>query len=229
MRVGAVVLLYNGFCYQSYNWKVKRPLGELQGVIDSLEEYECDEIAIIRPVRDDDSFEVFKKDIEIIKSLKSMTPLSFGGGVRTMEHLKLLHKLPIERLIFTSSFLNKDEKLIKYAQNLYGRQAIQCLLPMGKDGVFNPQNNSYISLKDFDFIDNYANEVILFDTENEGVEDSFNSEILKSITIKNNKLILSGGIGKKTIKSAKKSGIASVLIENRVLYTEYSLKGYKNV
>ena len=69
MRIGSTVLLNENKCIQSYRWECFRPLGTLQGVIDSLEEYQCDEIAIIRPVRKNDSLDAFKTDISELKKL----------------------------------------------------------------------------------------------------------------------------------------------------------------
>jgi phosphoribosylformimino-5-aminoimidazole carboxamide ribonucleotide (ProFAR) isomerase len=234
MRIGSTVLLCEQQCIQSYEWKIKRPFGKLQGVIDSLEEYHCDEVAIIRPVRDNDSFDYFRKDIEIVKKLSSMTPISFGGGVRTLEYLKLLQGLPIERLIFSSAFLDKNEKLIMAAKDLFGHQAIQCLLPVtiknGEALVFNSSKSGYIPMESIDtqFINELANEVILFDTEHEGMNNSFDWSLLEKIPFSNNKLIVSGGIGRNDIIKGRTNGIASVLVDNKILHQEYSISGYKH-
>ncbi|MGK2231966.1 MAG: phosphoribosylformimino-5-aminoimidazole carboxamide ribonucleotide (ProFAR) isomerase [Colwellia sp.] len=234
MRIGSTVLLSEQQCVQSYEWKLKRPLGNMQGVVDSLEEYHCDEIAIIRPVRKSDSFTYFQKDIEVIKSLKSMTPISFGGGIRSLECLKLLQNLPIERLVFSSAFINKNDKLILAAKNLFGHQAIQCLLPVAiKNGdvlVYNSSESRYIplSLIDMKFIDEMANEVILFDVVHEGLRNCFDWSLLDKVNLDYKKLIISGGIGKGDINKAKHIGIASVLVDNKILHQEYSISGYKN-
>ena len=110
MRIGSTLLLNNRNCVQSYYWNYFRPLGSMQLAMDSLEQFECDEVAIIRPVRDQDSMELFAKDLDVISRLKTMTPISFGGGIRSLHHLELLMDLPIERLVFSSSFIkNKCE------------------------------------------------------------------------------------------------------------------------
>lgn len=234
MRIGSTILLCDQHCIQSYEWKMKRPLGKLQGVIDSLEEYHCDEVAIIRPVRNNDSFEDFRKDIDVVKKLSSMTPISFGGGVRTLEHLKLLQGLPIERLIFSSAFLEKNEKLILAAKNLFGHQAIQCLLPVmikgGETLVYNSSKSDYIPLEvvNTQFINELANEVILFDTKHEGMTNCFDWSLLKKTSFDFKKLIVSGGIGKEDVVKGKANGIASVLVDNKILHQEYSISGYKH-
>ena len=234
MRIGSSIIFFNGYCYQSYNWATIRPLGKLQTVIDFLEKYQCDEITIIRPIRDNDNEELLKKDINLIMNTKSMTPLSFGGGLRKIMNIDLLHNLPVERLIFSSAFINKDLKLIQYATDLYGRQAIQCLLPFFIENdelyIFNSKSNKFVLYTDIDllFVDKYANEIILIDTQSEGHYDKFTFEVLNKLNINRNKLVISGGIGVKNIKKAELNNIASVLIDNKVLHTEYSIKGFRN-
>jgi len=234
MRIGSTVLLSDQYCVQSYEWKIKRPLGKIQGIFDSLEEYHCDEVAIIRPVRGNDSFDDFRKDIEVVKKLSSMTPISFGGGVRTLEHLKLLQNLPVERLIFSSAFLEKNEKLILGAKSLFGHQAIQCLLPImtkgGETWVYHSSKNIYIPIDsvDIQFINDLANEVILFDVIHEGMSDSFDWSLLEGIAFDTKKIIISGGVGRKDIQLAKVKKVASVLVDNKILHQEYSISGYKN-
>ena len=108
MRIGSSVLFFEGFCYQSYRWEKKRPLGDLQNVVNFLEMYQCDEISIIRPVRNNDTIDVFKKDLAIIQKLNCMTPISFGGGIKDISMVDSLLDLPIERLIFSSAFFSED-------------------------------------------------------------------------------------------------------------------------
>lgn len=234
MRVGSVILIHNSMCIQSYNWSVFRSLGSLQSVIDSLEEYQCDEISIIRPVKKDDTTDSFIKDLKVIESIKCMTPISFGGGIRSLEHLSLLHDLPIERLIFSSAFIKKDAKLINEAKKIFGHQAIQCLLPLcireEELFVYNSSVSEYVSFKniDFDFIDLLANEIIIVDVEREGESDSFNWDLITKLPFSYEKIIVSGGVGARTIGDAYGFNIASVLIDNKVLHSEYSISGYKN-
>jgi imidazole glycerol phosphate synthase subunit HisF len=234
MRIGTSIILINGYCYQSYNWKMMRPLGQLQNIINFLEEYQCDEIAIIRPIRDIDDIESFKKDINEISKLNCMTPISFGGGLRSIKYIDMIKNLPIERLIFSSPFINKDLKLINYAIDLYGHQSIQCILPFkyieNSIYIFSSIDNSYIpfSTIDMQFIEKYANEIILLDTNNEGKNNKFSNEILDKLGIDNSKVIISGGIGNDDIKIAKQHNIASVLVDNKILHKEYSIRGYRN-
>lgn len=234
MRIGSTVLLHQKRCIQSYYWEYFRPLGSLQSVIDSLDEYQCDEIAIIRPVRNDDSLELFKKDLAELQKLKTMTPVCFGGGIRSVEHLQYLTNLPIERLIFSSAFLDENKELICIAKNLFGHQAIQCLLPLirKEEGIFvyHSSLSEYIAIKEINiqFINEFANEIILCDMKNEGQRNAFDWSLIDGLQFEHNKIIISGGIGKNCIHKAHEKQLASVLIDNKVLHTEYSISGLKH-
>ena len=235
MRIGATVLLETMTAVQSYNWNCIRPLGNLQLVLDSLEEYRTDEVAIIRPVRGYDTLKSFSQDVELLRCIKTMTPLSFGGGIRNLQHIELLKGLPVERLIFSTAFLNEDKKLIDTAANLFGMQAIQCILPFkysnGRLEVFNSAMGVFAPFTSCNsaFIDAHSNEIILYDVNGEGQPNAFACSVLDEVPFKKAKIIISGGIGKNSISSALKNNIASVLIEYRILHSEYSVKGYKNV
>ena len=233
MRIGAILLLYNGLCYQSYGWNVLRPLGDIQNATNLLEKYNCDEISIIRPIRNLDSY--LKNDIEALKKIKTMTPLSFGGGIRSLDSLKLISNIPIERYVFSSSMINKDKKTIDKASSIFGRQAIQCLLPFKKKGntysFFLSSKNCFVSLSNsqINFINQNSNEIILFDVNNEGLLDKFDFDILDFINLPREKLIISGGIGPRNSRKAAKLSIASTLIDNKTLHNEFSLKRYKQI
>ena len=238
MRVGANVLMREQRCVQSYNWSLQRPLGNLQWVIDELGEYECDEITIIRPVRAHDSLETFKQDLAQLRQLKSLTPISLGGGLRDTQQLSLLQGLPIERLVFSSAFIENNVSLIRSASQIFGRQSIQCLLPLklnaNKLSVFHSTKAEYqnIDRLDLAFIDEFANEIIIYDTEHEGEYDTFDQRLLSTLqtyhSVDYGKLIVSGGVGHSTVNWAMQKGLASVLIDNKALHTEYAIEGYKH-
>ena len=151
MRTGAVVLFKNGYCYQSYGWNILRPLGKLQNILDHLEEYEIDEISIIRPIRGIDSDESFNSDILELSKIKSSTPLSFGGGLNNKNRMNLARSLSFERLIFSSALFSDNSELFTYTSNLTGRQAIVGCLPFkfikNRLMVFNSSKKIFISIQ----------------------------------------------------------------------------------
>jgi Imidazoleglycerol-phosphate synthase len=124
MRIGASFILIEGYCYQSYQWKFLRPLGRLSHVLSFLDKYEVDEICITRPIRKVDSSSTLLNDFEQVKLSLSNSPISIGGGIRSLKNLKALSELPVERIHFSHAFLSRKENIINQSINLYGKQAI---------------------------------------------------------------------------------------------------------
>ena len=229
MRKGAIVLFKDGYCFQSYGWKFLRPLGKLQNILDHLEEYEVDEISIIRPVRMNDSDNSFYSDLKILSKLKTSTPISFGGGLLNYQRVKDSRILPFERLVFSSQLFLNDSNLIKKSSELLGRQAILGCLPFkfvnndlnifdSSENIFKPFNN--LNYKQLDLCD----EILTYDTHNEGFRNSFDKRIFENDYLKKRKIIVSGGAFSFNKYEISKFNIASKLIENKALHQEYSIK-----
>lgn len=230
MRKGAIILFKNGYCYQSYGWKVLRPLGKLQNILDHLEEYQVDEISIVRPVRGFDEDKSFYSDLSILSKLKTSTPISFGGGLYNLDRVSDSKSLPFERLIFSSQLFSNKNNLIKKSSNLLGRQAIVGCLPFkiinNKLTIFNSGENKFLSFEDLNKKQlDLCDELIIYDTFNEGSSNKFEDIVLENNYLRGRKLILSGGVVTENIK-ASYDNIASKLIENRVLHKEYSIKRF---
>ena len=233
MRLGSFIGLQNLKAVQSYSWNLIRPLGGFQNVLSSLDDYECDEIAVIRITRGQPIKSSFENDISVLEMCKSATPLSFGGGIRNKLGVERVSKLPVERIIFSSQIFSLNTTVIEAATDLFGRQAIQILLPFkyknNSISFYNSQTKIFEDLNDkkLELVNDLCNEVILYDTQNEGLVDNFDFRALDSLNFDRQKVVISGGVGPEVIKVANQMGLASVLIENRTLYSEYTIRDLK--
>ena len=233
MRIGTSVLVHKGLAYQSYNWGIFRPLGNVQGVIDALDEYECDEIAIIFPTRNDQSIVSKSNDLDLVKNISSSSPISIGGGIRSFDDIDYLRDLPLERFIVSSAAVLNNWKLIEQLKYNFGPQAVQSMLPVKYDleelYVFNCSTNNFIPISKLDLntISEISNEVIIYDTNADGLRDQFNFELIYKLRLDPAKTVITGGIGAKCIKGAEKIGISACMIDNRTLYSENSINALK--
>jgi len=224
-RIGALILYFNGYCYQSFDWKYFKPLGNLETIIKLLDMYEVDEVCIIRPIKGKHDVS-FLDDCKILSKINTRTPITFGGGIRKINDLKMLRHLPIERISLSSAFLMKNYNLLKKIKQNYGRQSIVCTIPLkifeNRLFIFNSFSKTYSEFDNalLEKFKDYINEYLVIDTESEGKEDKFNFDLLKKLNIENKKLIISGGIGPNSIKTAKKLKLASIIVENRYFYKE---------
>lgn len=225
MRVGACLLLKNGFCYQSYRWQYLRPLGSLQNAVRMLEERQVDDISIIRYCRDEQNQADFESDLELISNLDCTTPLAFGGGIRDRESLRLLHQLPIERILLSSAYFEKNILLIEEAISIFGKQALIAVLPYrvrcNTIEYYHCREQKFDGC-DLDFINLYANEVMLYNTTQEGLAFTNYPENSDLFYINHQKLILSGGINHDFIKKMRNSNFAAICIDNSALHQEFN-------
>lgn len=223
MRIGSTLLFLNGLCYQSYDWMYLRPLGNLQNAVKHLDAFKIDEISIIRPIRTIDSS--LKEDLQCLKSLKSSTPIAFGGGIRSLSDIDLLEGLPIERVILSSVLFAKNLQVIDKLTELYGKQAVVGFIPFKNSEsieVFNSSKNEFCDLSSLNTnaLDK-CDEIILHDCASEGSSNGFSFDVINDFKIDN--IILSGGVSSeiKRIKNLVPQP-KSVLIENKVLHFENS-------
>lgn len=227
MRVGASLLLRDGYCYQSYRWMYLRPLGSLQNAVSILEERQVDEISIIRYCRDDQDNDNFQSDLELISNLDCVTPLSFGGGIRTTEALKALHQLPIERILLSSAYIEKNDSLIEEAISIFGKQALIAVLPYrvlsNKIQYYHSRIQKFVSC-DLNFIDSQSNEVMLYNTDHEGLAFCDYPGNIDLLPFHNSKVILSGGINFEFITKMRNLGFAAVSIDNSSLHHEFNFQ-----
>lgn len=228
MRLGATLLFYKGYCYQSFQWQFMRPLGSLQTAVNSLEQYGFDEICIIRPVRDDDDPAIRQSDLDQLRNLDCLTPISLGGGIRRVQDISDLATLPVERFILSSAFIRADTALLEAMNAHFGRQAVQALLPvsLSKNSelkVYCCQEADEHTLTDASraAIAGYANEIILYDRHNEGL-GNFEMALITHSQLPLERLIISGGVGRSEYRALRELGGAAMLIENRALHHEFS-------
>jgi len=231
MRIGATVLFNGEQCIQSYSWRRYRPLGNLDTVIRSLDEYRVDEISLIMPFKKLVDLKLYEK----IKDLNSQTPVSLGGGIRHVNDLVSLKKIPFERLLLNSAFLDKDLELIIEAQKILGRQAVIAVLPVklvDNNFLFYNSGKDKFQLIDEEhylWIDDLANEILIIDVEKEGLKINFDLDILSFLPINNSKIIISGGISEDIVKVAYQRGIAAVHIDNWTLHRENSIESFARI
>lgn len=236
MRVGANLLWdgLSGQLIQSYGWETWRPLGKIHNVLKCLEKNLVDEVMITRPIRGSEASNEFAQDIEILKQIYCLTPLSISGGLRSKKEIEILSNSAFERIALSSAFILGNRSLIEYSVSVFGKQAIQCVLPCKKQcsrlSVFCSARQIYYDFEslDLELINDLSNEIILIDVENEGTENAFDFSLVEATKFNTEKLIISGGVGREVVKYAKKMNIAACYVDNRSLYREAILNEMKS-
>lgn len=227
-RIGTTVLIdHNGNAVQSYEFKKKRILGNIQKVLKFLDAYKADEIHLIVPHKGNNS--ISSKIFLYLSEIPISTPLGIGGGI-TKTNIEEITKDPFfERCIFNSAIFS-DHALLQKAKSIMGHQSMVAFMPFiikrGLLMVYNSDDNKFVKTSNelFKRIDDHFNEIILLDAKAEGSKNGFDFEVLMQIDFPMSRILISGGLTKKDVRKAKKMGLAGVSLDNSALYSEYSVK-----
>ena len=234
-RLIGVITVLNGWAVQSFGYKKYLPLGKPTVIAQNLENWGVDEIFIQCIDRSINNNGPDFNLLDSIADLSLSTPLTYGGGISSLEDAVNAIKTGCER-ISLDYLIHTQISEIELISKRLGSQALIASIPVflkkNKLFWFNYKNNTF---KDnFDAIENicssnFISEIFLIDKNNEGYINSFDKKIIKLFPINNIPLILFGGITDiKEIKNFfNKENISSVAIGNFLNYKEHMVQTYK--
>lgn len=213
-RLIPVILLRNGLIVQSRGFKRYQSLGSPTAAVERLSNWLSDELIYldISPSssydlnRDDLNHPDFSSIVDIIKlvSKKCQMPLTFGGGIRTIEDVYVRLKNGADKVTLNTMAI-EDISLITKIAETFGSQCVVVSIDVKKDENGIPlvykrgkEPTSY-NPKDFaKMVENAgAGEILLNSVDNDGAGKGFDLEMIDEISshIKI-PLIAMGGAGK---------------------------------
>jgi len=130
-RVIPVLLLHKQGLVKTKKFKDIKYIGDPINSIRIFNEKEADELILLDI---DKSKERNQPDYELIESFASecFMPLCYGGGITTIEQMKKIFRIGIEKISLNTSALN-DEALLREAVTTFGSQSIVVSIDIKKD------------------------------------------------------------------------------------------------
>jgi len=184
--------------------KFKNPkyLGDPINAIKIFNEKEVDEIAILDITA---STENKSPNFKLIEEMASecFMPLAYGGGIKTIEDIKTLFSLGVEKIILNSILLHHSEIITKAAE-LYGSQSIVVSLDTKKSlfssykacflsGKKNTDENLIELVKKYELLG--AGEILLNNIDREGTFTGLDHKLINSLSsVLKIPLIACGGV-----------------------------------
>jgi len=219
-RIIPVLLLENGKLVKTVCFRQPAYVGDPINTVKIFNEKQADELCIL-----DISQDRTKRapNFDLIKSIASeaFMPVSYGGGLHSVEHVKQLLRIGVEKAIFnTSAFYNSQ--LIKECSRKFGSSSTVVSVDvkkdfLGRDRVFvrNGKKNTGIHPISFSkaMEECGAGELIVHSINNDGTYAGYDIRLLKSITdvISIPVIALGGAAGMGDFVSAVKEGHASAV------------------
>lgn len=143
--------------------------------------------------------------IELIRNIakECFMPLSVGGGISKLEHIRELISVGADKVIINSASIN-NQTLIKEASKCFGKQAIIVSIDVKKeDDVYVIYSNSGTKREDIDLITHIvemeksgAGEFLINSIDNDGMMNGYDIDLLNLIKEYSSiPIIISGGAG----------------------------------
>lgn len=121
-RVIVTVLLDDGGLYKTHKFGEPRYIGDPVNAIKIFNDKYIDEMCILDITA---TREGRAPDWDILKQMATQAffPLSYGGGLRSVDDVRTLFSIGFEKAVFTSALIDNDE-LVKGAVKKFGQSAI---------------------------------------------------------------------------------------------------------
>jgi cyclase len=127
-------------------------------------------------------------DFEFLKKLSSQAfvPLSYGGGVSSIDDVHKLYDVGFDRILFGTSAI-QNPALITETARIYGSQSVICSLDIRGDKITCQGNKKRVCGLDIPtvikkFVDAGAGEILLHDVERDGTYLGLNYDLIRSIS-----------------------------------------------
>lgn len=212
-RIIPVVLLKNGQIVQSRLFKRHQVIGSPTAVVERLSNWNSDELIYIDISqhqlydlsRDDLNQQSFSSIQEIIKQVafKCHMPLSFGGGIRTIEDIDMRIASGADKVTVNSLLYDRPD-IVKEGVRKYGSQAIVASIDLKREesGTYvlykGGKKAVAISLNEFiqQTVDLGVGEILLNAIHKDGAGGGFDIELINTVVdLVNIPVIALGGAG----------------------------------
>ncbi len=218
-RVIPVLTIENNNLVKTVQFSKSKYIGDPLNAVRIFNEKEVDEIMLIDISATKNNRE---PNYELIESISGecLMPLSYGGGIRTLQQAKDIFALGVEKICLNNVAL-KDTLLISKLVNQFGSQSIIISIDIKRNIFKKPKIYSYLNKKKLEhdwinFIKNLSEigvgEILLNSVDKDGLLKGPDNELVEMLSKEINLPIVSlGGIASlHDMKKLIKSGASAV-------------------
>ncbi len=221
-RVIPCLLLKDGGLVKSVKFKDHKYVGNAINAVRIFNEKEVDELVFLDI---DASKKGRQPDFELIEKIATecFMPFGYGGGIKTMDHVKKLFQLGAEKVIMNSVAL-ENPPLITEASAIYGSQSIVVSIDVkknmwGKYEVYNHVSNHTVKTSLKEYITNVeklgAGEIIINSVDKDGTMTGYDLKLTQMVSTEVSiPVVALGGAGtldhlREAVKEAHASAVSA--------------------
>ncbi|HMJ47602.1 MAG TPA: imidazole glycerol phosphate synthase cyclase subunit [Ferruginibacter sp.] len=231
-RVAATLVVKDGIVVQSINFKKYLPVGRPDIAIEFLNQWGIDEIILLDISASRNNVE---PDFKMVKKAaqKCYVPLTVGGGIKNIEHIRELMHCGADKISLNHSALYQAQ-LITEAAHVFGDQCVVVSIDAvgTADGyrVYDHVAKKNLEITPADFakkaIENGAGEILINAVDRDGSYSGFDIELVNSVcTVASVPVICCGGAKNAAdfIKVLGETGVSAASAANFFHFTEHSV------
>jgi len=217
IRIIPVLLLKDNKLVKTVKFKGPAYVGDIINAAKILNEKEVDELMVL----DISASEYEQPNFSMIAEVagECFMPLGYGGGISSIEHIKRLFAIGIEKVIINSAAV-QNKALISEAASKFGSQSIVVSIDVkknlfGKRKVYTQSGKFNTGLDPLAFAlemqERGAGEIFLNSIDKDGTMSGYDMELIKSFSDKLNiPLIVCGGAKElNDFKKVKEMGVSA--------------------
>ncbi|PKP60581.1 MAG: imidazole glycerol phosphate synthase subunit HisF [Candidatus Altiarchaeales archaeon HGW-Altiarchaeales-1] len=219
-RVIPVLLLRNRGLVKTVEFKEGKYIGDPINAVKIFNEKEVDELIFLDITA---SKEQREPNFDLIYDIATecFMPFGYGGGIKTIQHIKKLFSSGAEKAVINSCAI-ENPSFIKEASDFFGSQSIVVSIDVKKSltGKYKVYDSSKDKLTDLDPVDFCikmeslgCGEIFLNSVERDGIMKGYDIELIEKVAnAVNIPVIACGGAGKlEDFRDAVKQGNASAV------------------
>lgn len=222
----------DNFIVQSIGFKKYLPVGKAQIAIEFVTNWDVDEILLL-DISATASGQAPNCEIISLVSQRSFIPLTFGGGIHSIEDIRKVIRSGADKISINSEALRQPD-FIRESSAFFGKQCIVVSIDVLKDAsgtyqVMSDNGKRPTGLHPVQWAlrveELGAGEIFLNSIDRDGSKKGYDIDIIKSVSQSVHiPVIACGGVGKMEdlVKGITEGGASAVSAANIFHYTEHS-------
>ena len=235
-RIAANLVVKDGIVVQSINFRKHLPVGKPAIAVEFLNQWGIDEIILTditaTSIRRPPDFNMIKA-----ASHKCYVPLTVGGGITEIDHIKELMHCGADKISLNQSAIHQSE-LITKAAHIFGNQCIVISIDAVKDHgtykVYDYINKKPLNMSPSEFVRNVqdlgAGEILINSVDRDGSYLGYDIDLINSVCeVAQVPVICCGGAKNANdfIKVLKGTKVSAASAANFFHFTEHSVNTTK--
>ena len=227
-RIMPCLLLKDGSLVKTTKFDNPSYVGDAVNAIKIFNGKEVDELVLIDISKKDIPFDVIRKITR-----ECFMPLCYGGSIRTIEDMRKLFQLGIEKII-VNTLLFENPQVIKDAIKLFGSQSIVASVDVkknfwGKHKIYRHSNKKTLNLSPIEHIESLeklgVGEILLYSVDKDGTWEGMDDELIQEVCQRTSLPVIScGGVGKlEDIKDSIWNGSSGVALGSMCVYSKKNM------